>query len=307
MSSVEGIGPASTVAPAWRAQSVRAGDWKITALSDGFMRLDGGSMWGVVPATMWRKLTPPGADNTILLALRPFLAERGEDRVVIEAGIGARWESKWREIYSIERSVTLENSLRACGVAPEEVTHVVASHCHFDHIGAQVIERDGELVPLFPNARHFAPRVEVDVALHPDHVRRASYRPEDIETIQAAGLLEPFDAPSDPLPGIRCHDASGHSDGLCVITVNEDGEGDTAVFLADVVPTAHHVQPSYIMAFDIDVARSYDNRSEWLKRMSEHGWLGLFYHDPDHAFGRIARVGRRYAVTPVAGELGAGL
>jgi hypothetical protein len=74
--------------------SVHVGGWRITALSDGTMRLDGGSMWGVVPKALWRRMTPADDDNTILLALRPFLAERGDDKVVIEVGIGDRWEDK---------------------------------------------------------------------------------------------------------------------------------------------------------------------------------------------------------------------
>lgn len=294
---------ASLEPPPWERRTVRAGEWTITALLDGTMRLDGGSMWGVVPATIWRKLTPPAEDNTILLALRPFLAQRGDVHAVIEVGIGDRWEEKWRSIYAIERATTLEQSLRACGLAPGQITHVVATHCHFDHIGAQVVERDGELTPLFPNARHFAPRVEIEVAKNPDHVRRASYRPEDVVPIERAGLLEPYDEDGELLPGIRVYDASGHSDGVCVVTINEEEEGDTAIFWADVVPTGHHVQPPYIMAFDLDVPRSFESRSKWLARAAEQGWIGLFYHDIDHAFGRIAKDGRRYAFEPIAGEL----
>ena len=286
----------------WVRRSVTAGDWKITALSDGYMRLDGGSMWGVVPKNMWKRWTPALDDNTILIALRPFLAERGDDKVVIEVGIGDRWEAKWRSIYHIERDDNLESSLRACGVAPEEVTHVIASHCHFDHIGAQVVERDGRLQPAFPNAKHFAPAIEVEVAKHPDHVRRASYRAEDLLAVEEAGLLHTFEGSSELLPGIHAHEAAGHSDGVSVITVNEDGPGDTAIFWADVVPTMHHVQPPYIMAYDVDVTRSFESRSHWLARAAEEGWIGLFYHDADHAFGKIRREGRRYDAEPIAGE-----
>ncbi|MEM7309736.1 MAG: MBL fold metallo-hydrolase [Planctomycetota bacterium] len=300
--------PASREPVPWAPRRVRAGEWTITALSDGFLRLDGGAMWGVVPAPLWREMTPPAEDNSILLALRPFLAERGGDKVVIEVGVGARWEEKWRRIYHIDRSAevgTLESTLVACGVAPEEVTHVVASHCHFDHIGAQVVERDGALAPLFPNARHHAPRVEVEIAKHPDHVRRASYRPDDVVPIEEAGLLEPFDAAPEGLellPGLRVYDSGGHSDGVCVVTVNEGGEGDTAIFWADVVPTTHHIQPPYIMAYDIDVTRSFENRARWLARAAEERWIGLFYHDADEAFGRVEADGRRYRFAPVASE-----
>jgi glyoxylase-like metal-dependent hydrolase (beta-lactamase superfamily II) len=307
--------PASVASLSWTPRRVQAGEWTITALSDGFLRLDGGSMWGVVPASLWREMTPPAADNTILLALRPFLAQRGALNVVIEGGVGGRWEDKWKRVYHIERDErvgTLESTLRACGVAPEEVTHVVASHAHFDHIGALVqagpADRGGAPAPLCPNARHLIPAIEVEAAKHPDHVRRASYRAEDVVPLEAAGLLDAYEAPLEGvelLPGLRAYDASGHSDGVCVLTLNEEsGDGDdTAIFWADVVPTTHHVQPPYIMAYDLDVTRSYESRSRWLARAAHGGWIGMFYHDVDAAFGRVRRPDAarvRYAFEPLA-------
>jgi glyoxylase-like metal-dependent hydrolase (beta-lactamase superfamily II) len=292
------LAPASLEPPPWSRRTVRAGEWEITALSDGHMRLDGGSMWGVVPASMWRAWTPPAPDHTILIALRPFLAVRGKDVVVVEVGIGARWEPKWRRIYQILATETLAGSLRACGVAPEDVTHVVASHCHWDHIGAQVVERGGKLGPLFPNAQHFAPKIEIEVAKKPGHARAPSYRAEDVLPIEERGMLTAYEDVFDVLPGLRCHVLGGHSDGVSVITLNEEGEGETAIFWSDVVPTAHHIQPPYIMAYDIDVVKSFDVRSHWLARAAEKGWIGLFYHDVDHPFGRIVREGRRFACQP---------
>lgn len=287
---------------AYERRSIRAGPWRISALCDGSMRLDGGSMWGVVPWTIWSKLTPPAADNTIAIALRPFLAEREDLKVLIEPGLGERWDDKHRGIYQIERGTTLEQSLAICGVAAEEITHVVASHCHFDHIGAWIVEREGRLQPLFPRARHFAPRIEIEVARRPDHVRRASYRPDDVLPLLDAGVLEGYAGDAELLPGLWAHDASGHSDGVSVITFNEDLPGETAIFWTDLVPTTHHVQPAYIMAYDIDVPRSFASRSHWLARAADGGWIGLFYHDDRHAFARVERAGKRFACVPIAGE-----
>lgn len=256
-------------------------------------------MWGVVPQSMWRKLTPPADDNTILLALRPFLAQRGDDTVVIEVGVGQRWEEKWRKIYQLLPTETLEQTLRACGVTPEDVTHVVASHCHWDHIGAQVVERDGELVPLFPNARHYAPAIEIEIAKKPGHARAASYRAEDVLPIEERGMYEPYTGVTTILPGLVAHELGGHSDGVAVITLNADGPGSKAVFWSDVVPTSHHIQPPYIMAYDLDVVRSFEQRSLWLERAAREHWIGLFYHDVDHAFGQIARQGKRYVFEPI--------
>lgn len=290
-------------APAWEPRSVRAGDWKITALSDGFMRLDGGSMWGVVPKNLWDGMTPAADDNTILLALRPFLVERGDVKAIIEVGIGDRWEEKWKSIYHIERETTLESSVRACGLELEDITHVIASHCHFDHIGAMVTERDGKLAPLFPKAQHYAPAIEVEIVKNPDHVRRASYRPEDLLAVDEAGLMNSVEGDGELLPGIRMYEAAGHSDGVSVVTINEDEDGDTAIFWADVVPTGYHIQPAFIMAYDIDVVRSFDNRSSWLARAAEQGWIGLFYHDPTRPFGRIVKDGKRYKLEALEGAL----
>jgi glyoxylase-like metal-dependent hydrolase (beta-lactamase superfamily II) len=278
--------------PRWQPRTQRAGEWELTALGSGWLRLDGGSMWGVVPATMWRAWTPPDADNTIRLACRPFLARRGKDVVVIEPGIGTRWEEKWRKIYKIESVDTLSETLARCGLEPEDVTHVVDSHCHWDHIGSQVVERNGELAPFFPNARHFAPKIEIEMAKKPGHARAASYRAEDIAPIELAGLLEPYEGTRELLPGLVAHVLGGHSDGVSVITLGEGSE--RAIFWSDVVPTTHHVQPPYIMAYDLDVVRSFEVRSQWLEQAARAGWLGMFFHDEHVPFARVVKDGRRY-------------
>ncbi len=182
---------------------------------------------------------------------------------MIEPGIGTRWEEKWRKIYRIESVDTLEETLARVGVKPEQVTHVVESHCHWDHIGSQVVSQDGKLAPLFPNARHFAPKIEIAMAKKPGHARAASYRAEDVLCIEQRGLLESYEGTKELLPGLVAHVLGGHSDGVSVITLGEGAE--RAIFWSDVVPTTHHVQPPYIMAYDLDVVRSFEVRSQWLE------------------------------------------
>ena len=96
--------------------------------------------------------------------------------------------------------------------------------------------------------------------------------------------------------GLRVRHLGGHSDGVCLVTINEKADGDTAVFWTDVVPTTHHIQPPYIMAYDVNAAVSYDQRSALLEEAAREGWIGLFYHDEDHAFGRVTREDRRYVL-----------
>lgn len=286
--------------PTWRPERVEIGPWRVTALTDGTMRLDGGAMWGVVPKTLWSRLTPPAEDNTIPLALRPFLLERGDWKVVLEPGIGDHLEPKWAAIYRLERATTLVSALHTLGLEPGDVTHVLASHCHFDHIGGWLARApDGALRPLFPRAEHRAPASEIAAAKSLEPVRKGGYSAAHVRVLEEAGLLRGYGVEEELLPGLVAHEAAGHSDGVSIITIDEHGPGPTGIFWADVVPTSHHVQPAYIMAYDLDVPRSFASRSKWLTRAAEEDWLGLFYHDIEHAFGRVRVAGKRYVFEPL--------
>ena len=286
---------ASLLPPPWTPKRIQVGPWTITALMDAWFRLDGGAMWGVVPKVMWERMTPPLADNTILLAARPYLAQRDGLNVVVEGGMGARWNDKQRAMYHVDLTHSLEGTLAAVGLGIDDIDHVVASHCHFDHIGALVVERAGALVPLFPRAMHHFPRKELAASRVPAHPRRASYRAEDLEPIEASGRLTLYEGESTLFDGgLRLSEVGGHSEGMTVLRFDAEGDGPDAAFWGDLVPTTHHIQPPYIMAYDVDVPRSFAMRTEWLARWADEGLVGLSYHDADRPFTTLARDGKRY-------------
>ncbi|MEZ5977828.1 MAG: MBL fold metallo-hydrolase [Planctomycetota bacterium] len=223
-------------------------------------------MWGVVPKNIWAPLTPPADDNTIELATRPYLVVTGDRVVLIEAGVGDRWESKWRGIYHLDGG-RLEQQIRAAGFAPEDVTDAVASHAHWDHIGGWVVDRGNGPEPLLRNATHWLEADEVEQCLHNAHVRKGSYRPEDLAPLVERDAVRTFDRETEIVPGITVRPVGGHSDGISVVFVHDGAE--RAIFWADVVPTTHHVQPPYIMAYDTDVKRSYAARSALLAEAAE--------------------------------------
>ena len=98
----------------------------------------------------------------------------------------------------------LHEQLRAAGIDPETVTHVVITHAHFDHLGALV---DAAGAPRFPQARHLLGRGDFDPPnLEP--VARASLLP-----IDAAGLLTLVDGDTDLGGGLRLLAAPGESPG----------------------------------------------------------------------------------------------
>ncbi len=123
------------------------GDLELTPLSDGFLRLDGGAMFGIIPRPLWERQAPADARNRIRLAMRPLLV-RGEQTMIIDAGVGDKESAKFADLYGLERERHLDDSLAAAGLSAEDVDVVLATHLHFDHAGGFTARtEDGRLVP----------------------------------------------------------------------------------------------------------------------------------------------------------------
>src|SRR5262249_52472487 len=113
------------------------GELELVLLDAGTFRLDGGAMFRVVPQVLWEKRCPPDELNRILLAMRPLLVRAGDGSwVLVESGIGARRrDAKFIDMFDVREGPGLAASLAEAGVKPEEISKVVVTHMHFDHIG----------------------------------------------------------------------------------------------------------------------------------------------------------------------------
>ena len=115
---------------------------------DGFFRLDGGAMFGVVPKPLWERRAAADEKNRILLGLRPLLV-RGARTMIIDAGIGDKMDAEGaaRSTASIAPGIWRCVAGRG-GLTAADIEIVLASHLHFDHAGG-FTKRDGSgtLVP----------------------------------------------------------------------------------------------------------------------------------------------------------------
>jgi glyoxylase-like metal-dependent hydrolase (beta-lactamase superfamily II) len=217
------------------------GGFELHSLLDGFFGLDGGAMFGVVPKPVWERTNPADSRNRIRLASRPLLIVTPTERILVDTGIGDRWDAKARDIYNIERPDTIESSLARAGFRPEDVTKVVLTHLHFDHAGATTkLDDSGKPVPRFPNARHYVQRKEWEAAIAPNRRSRTSYRPDDFLPVQDAGLLELIDgdwkldlAARDTIrnvghfghvPSLELVLTGGHTPGHQIVMVKDNSE-----------------------------------------------------------------------------------
>ncbi|MFQ5956655.1 MAG: MBL fold metallo-hydrolase, partial [Candidatus Brocadiales bacterium] len=140
---------------------MRLGRFSIYACMDGFFRLDGGAMFGIVPRVLWERTDPPDDKNRILLALRSLLIRTGKTNILVDTGIGSKGDEKFRDIYVIDRNPPLDGALAAHGLTPRDVDMVINTHLHLDHAGGNTcIGDDGNIVPAFPGAKYVIQRGE---------------------------------------------------------------------------------------------------------------------------------------------------
>ena len=275
---------------------MKLGSLELVGLSDGHFRLDGGAMFGVVPKPLWEKRAPADDRNRIRLGLRPLLV-RGEKLMIIDGGIGGKMSPKEQDIYGIDRSTTLEQTLAAAGHRPSDIEIALATHLHFDHIGGFTARGDdGEVRPAFPNARYVVRRGEWHDATHTHERNRASYMPHDFLPLETAGQIDFHDDDTEVMPGVRVRRTGGHCPNHQVVFIESGGR--TAVYMADMIPTKAHIDEPWIMGYDLYPMETLAFKRAFVREAIEREYLILFEHDPDIAAGYIREKDGRKFVEP---------
>src|SRR6185503_5882733 len=190
---------------------MRLGEFELIPLSDGWFRLDGGAMFGVIPKPMWEKRAKPDEQNRILMGVRPLLIRAGTRQIIVDAGIGDKMGPKETGIYDIDRHTHLDHSLAAAGTTAGDIDLVIASHLHFDHAGGFTANEEGRLRPRFPHARYVIRRGEWEDATHPHERNRASYLGENFLPLEEAGVIDFCEDDAEIIPGVSVRRTGGHT------------------------------------------------------------------------------------------------
>ena len=271
--------------------------YALRPLDTGTFRLDGGAMFGVVPRPLWEKRIAPDARNRIPLAMRALLAEGDGRLVVFDAGLGDKYDARFADLYAIDHeTATLERSLRAAGHALEDVTDVVLTHLHFDHVGGTTRRTPGGTLALtFPNARHHVQRRHWDWAMAPNARERASFFDENLRPLHDSGLLVLHDGPGTVLPGVEARTFDGHTEQQQVLLVDGGAAHGTVAYVADLLPTPHHLAPAWTMGYDVRPLVTMDEKAVFLDEAERAGWTLFFEHDASVETARLVRTDKGVA------------
>jgi glyoxylase-like metal-dependent hydrolase (beta-lactamase superfamily II) len=260
------------------------GDYEITVCTDGSYYLDGGAMFGVVPKPMWEKRAPADPLNRILLGTNTVIVRTGKKTVLIETGIGNKMSEKQVQIY--ENKQLLPQSLAAAGIDPAEIDIVINSHLHFDHCGWNTtLTAEGKIVPTFPNARYFAQKGEVEHGHRQLDRDKVSYISANYDPLVESEQMTLLEGDAEICEGVRVELYPGHTAQLQAVHI--ESAGQHACYISDLIPTSAHLDPTWVMGYDLFPLTCIEQRKRFLAHAIPEKWLVLFTHDHAVPTGHI--------------------
>ncbi|WP_431926051.1 MBL fold metallo-hydrolase [Amycolatopsis tucumanensis] len=252
---------------------MKVGNVDIVPILDGTARLPIGNTVTHRRDARWDCAHQPLDEHgRIHMDIGAFLVRLGDRTILVDAGAG--------DDFVHEGFVTgrLPANLRRAGVAPEDVTDVVFTHLHPDHVGWATVR--GEVT--FPRATFRAH--EADWAYFMTGSTADPVLQETLAPIE--GRLETFDEETGLVPGLLARPAPGHTPGSTVFVVSDSGE--RALLLGDVVHTVGELtDPEWEGMFDVDRAAANAIRERIADELAATGDPFAPAHFPELSFGRL--------------------
>jgi glyoxylase-like metal-dependent hydrolase (beta-lactamase superfamily II) len=253
---------------------------KINIIDTGFFKLDGGAMFGVVPKTLWNKHNPADEKNLCTWAMRCLLIEDGGKLILIDTGLGNKQDQKFFGHYDLHGDDSLFSSILNKGYHPKDITDVILTHLHFDHVGGAVqFSKDGSrLEPTFPNATYWSNDMHWQWAVNPNPREKASFLKENIFPLQESGRLKFIEKGISPFESIDFIHVDGHTEQMMLPVISYNDQ--KIIYAADLIPSSFHIPLPWIMSYDMRPLLTMQEKELALQNAANESHILLFEHDP---------------------------
>jgi len=269
---------------------LQVGEIACTVLGDGVSQMNPDSLqrfFSDVPFEQVRAAyVDMGMDiNNLNNAFNCLYIRTADEQILVDTGFGMGRQEGFGNVVP---------QLAEMGVQPEDITTVLITHAHGDHIMGLVTTDDK---PQFPNARVLFNSVEWDYWYTENNLGEQGKAILD----KVAGRVETFSIGDEIAPGVATLEAYGHTPGHTALRIESNGE--TLLHLVDVLH--RHVQfahPQWSPPFDSDTSLSVPTRKKWMAQAAEDGTLVLFYHLTFPGLGHIHKEGDSFKWVPIASQ-----
>lgn len=272
---------------------MKIGKYDLYSVETSEFGLDGGAMFGIIPKPVWEKKVSADELNRVNMVTRSLLLVSDEKKILIDTGNGTKWEEKYKQIYDINTDqYNIEKSLGKYGFSSEQITDVICTHMHFDHIGGNTKIKSGEVVPTFPNAKYWISEENWKLANHPSQKDAGSFIEHDWKVLAENQMIEIIDGREPFIEGIETIVTHGHTPGLLHPIVSD---GSNKLFYgADIFPMVAHIPIPWVMAYDVQPVVTMKEKQKLLQKMEREDWILFFEHDPHIQACTVHKDGKHY-------------
>ena len=272
---------------------MKIGKYDLYSVETSEFGLDGGAMFGIIPKPVWEKKVSADELNRVNMVTRSLLLVSDEKKILIDTGNGTKWEEKYKKIYDINTDqYNIEKSLGKYGFNSEQITDVICTHMHFDHIGGNTKIKSGKVVPTFPNAKYWISQENWKLANHPSQKDAGSFIEHDWKVLAENKMIEIIDGREPFIEGIETIVTHGHTPGLLHPIVSD---GSNKLFYgADIFPMAAHIPIPWVMAYDVQPVVTMEEKQKLLQKMEREDWILFFEHDPHIQACTVHKDGKHY-------------
>lgn len=279
--------------------ALKVGDIDVLVVSDGVLPLPtqmlGHNVSAAERAPWFKEMyLPPDALDW---ALNVMVVRSGDRNILIDAGLGMDPD------LNLPRAGQLIRRLGASGIDLREITDVVITHLHMDHIGGLLV--DGVKEQLHPELRIHVAAAEVDFWKAPDFTR-TNMPPGFPDALRATAThflaeygsyVRTFDDVHEIAPGVTAHRTGGHTPGHSVVRLSSNGEALT--FAGDAIFAVGFEQPNWHNGFEHDPEGAAQVRITLLNELAGTGEMLVATHLPFPSVGRVSADGDVFRWVPV--------
>jgi glyoxylase-like metal-dependent hydrolase (beta-lactamase superfamily II) len=241
-------------------------------------KMDGGVAFGVVPKSIWNRNNMADENNMIPLVTRCLLIKTTERMILIDTGMGNKRDEKYYQLRHRHPEVNLLKSLNHVGIHPEEITDIIFTHLHDDHVGGATLQGGSDKMNhLFPNATYYCSASQWEWAMNPNKREGASYFPDNLHPLKQSDKLILIQEEMEFFPGIHLKIYNGHTAGQLIPFISFKGK--TIIFSGDFIPTAFNVPLAFVPAVDIQPLITMKEKAVFLEEAADQGFVLLFEHD----------------------------
>lgn len=264
---------------------------RVSLIHPSLFKLDGGAMFGIIPKPLWEKKIKPDEFNRIEMSLRVVLIETQNKKILIDTGIGDYHSEKFNQQFSI---TNLQNPLvhileHSASIRPEQITDIILTHLHFDHVGGLGGGKDGKEI-LFPNATVHLHQKHYEYSLHPTLRDGGSFHShifnDLLDFYKKNGQLNLLENEcgtifSDENEQIKFRCSFGHTPYMIHPIFNK------FIYMADLVPMSHHVKLPWVMGYDIEPGVTTVFKQKFYDDIIKDNLTMIFEHDVQTWGGKI--------------------